>query len=255
MPKLSLFTKCLILFAVIWLFLEFFIGGMWSVPLPASIISMYLGLILVAILVHVSVEDDRFREFLRPIKETLADDNKRIRCTVLFVLIPLVMLLFTFSKVSTKAEAPASVRDAHPAPPVELTYRDKVIDPTNPFRHLEKDDEDAFRAHAENGRRVYYQNCFYCHGDDLDGEGHFAHGLNPLPANFQDPGVIPILQESFLFWRISKGGPGLPPRGTPWDSAMPVWEDYLTEEEIWDVIIFLSEYTGYKPRTFGEAAH
>ena len=255
MPKLSLFTKCVILFAMIWLFLEFFIGGVWSVPLPASIISMYLGLILLAILVHVSVEDERFREFLRPIKETLADDKKRTRCTVLFVLIPLVMLVFTFSKVSTKAEAPASVRNAHPAPPAELTYRDKVIDPKNPFRHLEKDDEDAFRAHAENGRRVYYQNCFYCHGDDLDGEGHFAHGLNPVPANFQDPGVIPILQESFLFWRISKGGPGLPPRGTPWDSAMPVWEDYLTEEEIWDVIIFLSEYTGYKPRTFGEAAH
>lgn len=255
MPKLSLFTKCIILFAAVWLFLEFFIGGVWSVPLPASVISMYLGLILLAILVHVSVEDARFREFLRPIKETLADDNKKTRCTVLFVLIPLTMLVFTFSKVSTKAEAPASVRNAHPAPPDELTYRDKVIDPTNPFRHLEKDDKDAFRAHAENGRRVYYQNCFFCHGDDLDGEGHFAHGLNPVPANFQDPGVIPILQESFLFWRISKGGPGLPPRGTPWDSAMPVWEDYLTEEEIWDVIIFLSEYTGYKPRTFGEAAH
>ena len=255
MPKVSLFTKCVILFAAVWLFLEFFIGGVWSVPLPASLIGMYLGLILLAILVHVSVEDDRFREFLRPIKETLADDNKKTRCTVVFVIIPLVMLVFTFSKVSTKAEAPASVRDAHPAPPAELTYRDKVIDPKNPFRHLEKDDKDAFRAHAENGRRVYYQNCFFCHGDDLDGQGHFAHGFNPVPANFQDPGVIPILQESFLFWRISKGGPGLTPRGTPWDSAMPVWEDFLTEEEIWDVIIFLSEYTGYKPRTFGEAAH
>ena len=259
MPKLSLFTKCLILFAVIWLFLKFFIGGVWSVPLPASVISMYLGLILLAILVHVSVEDDRFREFLRPIKETLADDNRRTRCTVLFVLIPLVMLVFSFSKVSTKAEAPASVRTAHPAPPDELTYLDKVIGPTqeveNPFRHLEKDDEEAFKIHVDNGRRVYYQNCFYCHGDDLDGEGHFAHGFNPLPANFQDPGIIPILQESFLFWRISKGGPGLPPRGTPWDSAMPVWENDLTEEEIWDVIIFLSEYTGYKPRTFGDAAH
>ena len=96
---------------------------------------------------------------------------------------------------------------------------------------------------------------FYCHGDDLDGEGHFAHGLSPLPANFQDPGIIPNFKESFFFWRISKGGPGLPPPATPWDSAMPVWEDYLTEEEIWDVIIFLSEYTGYKPRTFGEASH
>ena len=257
--RMSLFTRCLILFVVIWLFLRFFIGGVWSVPLPASVIAMYIGLILIAILVHVSVEDDRFREFLRPIKETLVDDEKKIRRIVLGILIPLVLLGFTFSKVSTKADPPAALRTAHPAPPDELTYRDKVIGLTqeveNPFRHLEKDDVEAFKAHAENGRRVYYQNCFYCHGDDLDGEGHFAHGLNPLPANFQDPGIIPNYQEAFFFWRISKGGPGMQPAATPWDSAMPVWEDHLTEEEIWDVIIFLSEYTGYKPRTFGDAAH
>ena len=38
------------------------------------------------------------------------------------------------------------------------------------------------------------------------------------------------------------------------DSAMPIWEDSLTKDEIWDVILFLSEYTGYQPRTFGEGA-
>ena len=36
---------------------------------------------------------------------------------------------------------------------------------------------------------------------------------------------------------------------------MPVWENYLTQEEIWDVILFLSEYTGFQPRTFGGEAH
>ena len=173
---------------------------------------MYVGLILLAIVVHVSVEDDRFREFLRPIKETLVDEDKNIRRIVLVILIPLALLAFTFSRASTKADPPAALRVAHPAPPDELTYRDKVIGQTqlvqNPFRHLEKDDKEAFKAHAENGRRVYYQNCFYCHGDDLDGEGHFAHGLSPLPANFQDPGIIPNYMESFFFWRISKGRTG-----------------------------------------------
>ena len=28
------------------------------------------------------------------------------------------------------------------------------------------------------GREVYYANCFYCHGDLMQGEGMFAHGLN-----------------------------------------------------------------------------
>ena len=74
---------------------------------------MYLVLILLAILVHVSVEDEKFREFLRPIKETLTDDSKQTRCTVVFILIPIVMLGFTFSQVSTQANPPASVRIAH----------------------------------------------------------------------------------------------------------------------------------------------
>ncbi len=261
MKKTLLFTKCLILFLVLWLFLKFFIGGVWSVPLPGSIIGMYVGLIVLAILVHVSVEDEKFREFLRPIKETLADDDKKTRRTVIFVLIPLLLLGFTFSKVSTKTDPPAVLRTAHPAPPDELTYRDTILGITqeveNPFRHLAKDNKDAFDAHVENGSRVYYQNCFFCHGDHLDGQGHFAHGFKPTvpPANFQDPGIIPNFQESFLFWRIAKGGPGLPPAATPWDSAMPVWENYLTQEEIWDVILFLSEYTGFQPRTFGGEAH
>ena len=64
----------------------------------------------------------------------------------------------------------------------------------------------------------------------------YAHGLNPIPTNFTDAGrASPQLQETFLFWRIAKGGPGLPEEGGPWDSAMPAWEKFLTEEEMWDV--------------------
>ena len=212
-----------------------------------------MALISTAILVHISVEDTRFREFLRPIHETLVDDNRRVRRLVLAVLIPLLMFGYTYSNIAQKANPPGDPRDAHPTPPLELTYKDEVMrDVKNPYRHYEKDNPEVFRSHVENGKRVYYGNCFYCHGDHLDGKGHFADALNPLPANFQDVGIIPILQESYLFWRVSKGGPGLPPSGTPWNSAMPIWEDYLTQDEIWDVILFLSDYTGNMPRAFGE---
>ena len=57
-----------------------------------------------------------------------------------------------------------------------------------------------------------------------------------------------MLRETFLFWRISKGGPGLPEEGGPWDTAMPAWEKILKEEDIWDVILFLYDFTGRKPR-------
>lgn len=256
MKRISLFTICFVIFIVSWVFLEFVIGGVISKPIPNSVIGMYMALVLVAILVHVSVEDSRFREFLRPIHETLVDDKYRVRRLVLVIAIPLLLTGFTYTNLAQKTPPPGDPRDAHPTPPLELKYKDEVIDTMqkaqNPYRHYEKDDPETFKSHVENGRKVYYDNCFYCHGDHLDGQGHFAHGLQPLPANFQDPGIIPNFQESFFFWRISKGGPGLPASGTPWNTAMPVWEDHLTQEEIWDVILFLSDYTGYKYRTFGE---
>lgn len=256
MKRISLFTICFVIFIASWVFLQFVIGGVISKPIPNSVIGMYMALVLVAILVHVSVEDSRFREFLRPIHETLVDDKYRVRRLVLVIAIPVLLTGFSYTNLAQKTPPPGDPRDAHPTPPLELKYKDEVIETMqkaqNPYRHYEKDDPETFKSHVENGRKVYYDNCFYCHGDHLDGQGHFAHGLQPLPANFQDPGIIPNFQESFFFWRISKGGPGLPASGTPWNSAMPVWEDHLTQEEIWDVILFLSDYTGYKYRTFGE---
>ena len=76
----------------------------------------------------------------------------------------------------------------------------------------------------------------------------YIHGLNPIPTNFTDKGTIPMFQETYLYWRISKGGPGLPEEGGPWDSAMPTWERFLSDEEMWDVILFLYDFTGERPR-------
>jgi len=143
---------------------------------------------------------------------------------------------------------------------VDICKEQKIdlIHGESPFRGLEKTDAKAFREHVENGRRIYYSNCFFCHGDALGGDGMYAHAVNPVPANFQDSGVLPNFQETFFFWRIAKGGPGMPDEGAPGDSVMPEWERFLTNDEIWDVILFLYADTGYRPRTFeegGEAKH
>ena len=100
----------------------------------------------------------------------------------------------------------------------------------------------------KRGGVVYYENCYYCHGDTLAADGHYAAGLKPPPANFTDPGTIAMLQEAYLYWRIAKGGPGLPDSATPGDSSMPAWESMLSEEDMWNVIVFLYDYVGYRPR-------
>ena len=66
------------------------------------------------------------------------------------------------------------------------------------------------------------------------------------------PGTIAQLQESYLFWRIKKGGVGLPIEGMPWKSAMPRWEHELSDEKIWKVIIGEYDGAGQSPRTWEE---
>ena len=154
-------------------------------------------------------------------------------------------------------EPPFFPRTIHPASPTEITVHDKKIDldaGENPFLPLEKSNPAEYRKHVENGRKIYYRNCVFCHGDTLAGNGMFVHGLDPLPTNFADQGAIAMLRDSFLFWRIAKGGPGLPEEGGPWESAMPAWEKMLKEEEIWEAILFLYDFTGQKPRAKEEHA-
>jgi mono/diheme cytochrome c family protein len=105
---------------------------------------------------------------------------------------------------------------------------------------------------VKEGNEIYVTNCVFCHGDALHGDGLFAQGLNPVPADFTDAATITQLQQSYVFWRIAKGGRGLPVESAPWNSAMPAWEEDLTEEEIWKVIIYLYEGAGpnINPRTW-----
>jgi mono/diheme cytochrome c family protein len=173
------------------------------------------------------------------------------------VAIPALAAANVYVRMNAPLQPPFFPRTVHPASPSQITVHDNTIEidaGDNPFRHLETSNPEEFRSHVENGRQVYYRNCVFCHGDDLSGNGMFVHGLNPLPTNFADGDTIANLRETFLFWRIAKGGPGLPEEGAPWDTAMPAWEKFLTEEEIWDAVLFLYDFTGERPRAREEHA-
>lgn len=220
-------------------------------PMPSSIIGMYLAILTAALLLYLTADSGRMAEAALAGRRFLTERRFAPWLYGLLALIPLLAGAQAWREASREVEPPASGRTIHPAPPSSIAFKGKTIDlvrGNNPYRDLEGKDPKAFEAHVANGRKVYYRNCVFCHGDNMEGDGLFAHGFDPLPANFQDPGTIAMLQESYLFWRIAKGGPGLPEESTPWSSAMPAWEKYLGEEDIWDVILFLYEFTGQKPR-------
>ncbi|QPJ63493.1 MAG: c-type cytochrome [Candidatus Nitronauta litoralis] len=91
----------------------------------------------------------------------------------------------------------------------------------------------------KQGSELYFKHCVLCHGDLLNGKGVFSNRFSPAPANFHKQGSVFDRPEGYTFWRIMKGGPGLPKKYEPWNSAMPAWEGVLSEEEVWKLILFL----------------
>jgi len=225
--------------------------GLSSAPVPNTVVLQYMVTVVVGLLLWVSDNEERWRRFKAPIRDVLGSPDRKTARAVLLVAVPVLVAYFTYGQVKPGVAAPPSFRAIHPAPPSSITFqgRQMVLDGhENPLRS-----QGSMEEHVEVGKRVYYQNCVACHGDALNGLGHYAHAFNPAPLSFQDQGTIAQLTESFVFWRIAKGGPGLSNEGAPWNSAMPAWEDFLTEEEIWSVIIFLYEQTGHSPRSWEEA--
>jgi DMSO reductase family type II enzyme heme b subunit len=220
-------------------------------PMPFSVLSLYMAVTLMAMLVYVSSDSDSWRAFVAVIWATLTDPDRRGVRLLLTIALPLLVGYYAYSQAAAKIEAPLELRAVHPAPPDSISFRGKEINLQASDTPIRKDitQTPANRAkHLTAGGAIYVRNCMYCHGDHLDGRGHFAHGLNPAPADFVGPNPIAQLSEGFVFWRIAKGGPGLPKESTPWNSAMPAWEDRLTEEQIWQVIYYLYETTGHPPR-------
>ncbi len=233
-------------------------------PIPWTLFITYMVMWSIGTFLYVSQDPETFREFRKPIVKTIVGEYKFAQI-VMLVGMPILVGFATYNTIYPSYQEPVELRTVHPAPPATTKVHGKTYpleSTNNPFRIDEQDnykdsfpfldaDKQEYMKYVTEGGTIFFQNCHYCHGDQLNGLGIFSHVFNPTPANFIDPGTIAMLQESFLFWRVSKGGPGLPNESTPWSSAMPPWEEHLNTEEIWKVILFEYWYTGWHPRTFG----
>ena len=233
-------TKPIILVVVIYLLLKFvvpYIPG--SAPLPSNLIFLYLMLTMSGIVIFETLSGESKDAFWGPIQRFLTGETvggvKALRYAVL-ILFPLLVGWETYSSTAPSDQPPAENRTIHPAPLGEYTGLSNPVSNTS--------------DNIMQGKGFYAAFCSPCHGGQFDGKGPAARGFNPPPANFSDPTTIAMLQESYLFWRIKKGGVGLPIEGMPWKSAMPRWEVELPDEWIWKII--MGEYDGahQSPRTW-----
>jgi hypothetical protein len=233
-----------------------------QVPTTWGIVQLYMLITVMGILMYASADREGWQEITDSARRLLTDDAptiRRIRWVVL-VAIPLLAAGWAYSRAMPSLEPPLELRAIHPAPPVTIQVGGQarnIQEVENPLRELSAEEQ---RAAIEAGKAVYMSRCVLCHGDALAGDGLFSDALNPIPADFTDPGTIAQLQEAYLFWRISRGGPGLPPEAKPWNSGMPAWgggagdgpevDTDLTDDQIWQVIMYLYDVTGYSPRTW-----
>lgn len=237
--------------ALVWIIIQILVANLITPPPPGMIKLFYGAVSFVGVMVFIASDDRRLKEFWSPIEAVLLAEcgKTKIIRAVLFLLIPALVGLKTYNGAVPNYLPPAEPRTVHPEPPGSYTvhgttYQLKEV--KNPLR----EGKDLAKV-TEEGHKVYYQNCFFCHGDFQKGEGMYSYGLNPIPANFRDPTTIAMLQESYVFWRVGLGYSGLPGAGTPWNSAMPIWQEHLTDEEIWSAIVYIYESTGQSPRTWG----
>jgi len=235
----SLAIKGGLLLAVVFLILKFGLP-LFTAPLPMSLIWLYLFLTTIGIVVFGTLSGHSTEALFGPIFRFLSGEGiggaTKIARLAVLVLFPLLVGWQTYSGLVPSSEPPSENRTIHPAPPGEFVGLANPV-PNTPENVMQ-------------GKGFFSAFCSPCHGAKFNGNGPASDGFNPPPANFVDPGTIAQLQESYLFWRIKKGGVGLPVEGHPWKSAMPRWEVELSDDMIWKIIMAEYAGSGHKPRTW-----
>jgi len=267
-----------------WIFIVLYLKYRIYPPIPFSVLALFGTVAMVGVFMWMSGAEEDWKEFKKPILNVLdavTPFHKKLR-TAYLIAIPIILWGFSYNSFLPNLDEPIELRTVHPAPPASVKVHGKTFvlqTSSNPYRvspegkydqeytntliteqsmgRLLKPDANPWDPKAEGylkyvreGGEIFFQNCHFCHGDNLNGRGLHAFAFNPIPANFTDAGTLAQLQETFVFWRVAKGGIGLPRESFPWASVMPPWEQHLTTDEIWKVVLFEYWHTGYYPRTW-----
>ena len=82
---------------------------------------------------------------------------------------------------------------------------------------------------ANNGQKLFAQNCIQCHGARGDGKGESAVGLNPIPTNFLNDSLMEKVSPFQEYNTIRLGIKGTAMQGFP----------KFTDKEIWDLAFYV----------------
>ncbi len=87
------------------------------------------------------------------------------------------------------------------------------------------------------GQRIFQYRCAPCHGKTGEGNGPAAEFLTTVkPANFTTDTLLAKKDWNAVFHKVTVGGQSVH------GSSMPPWGIILSENDIWDVVAYLSTF-------------
>jgi thiosulfate dehydrogenase len=130
-----------------------------------------------------------------------------------------------------------SMRADNPPSKIEATLAGHAVDAsiaraaskvTNPLT--------ADEANLVAGAHLYRDHCTLCHGDPAHPKSLLADSLNPpAPQFMNDMADMPENQNFYILQH-----------GIRW-TAMPSWKNVLTEQQVWQLVTFLSHMHDLPP--------
>ncbi len=124
--------------------------------------------------------------------------------------------------VDPRADIPVSSFEKNQA----MAALDSSIDRRSPET---KNPVAADEANLTAGIKLYQSNCSGCHGDITHAESPLSESFYPRAPQFMHD--APDMPENQNFYLIK--------HGIRW-SGMPAWEHVMTDQQIWQVVTFLS---------------
>src|SRR3989454_1514796 len=160
-------------------------------PLPFSVLAIYATNVLIGIFMWVSSTETSWQDFRKPLI-AVADaktPTTRIIRAVSVVLLPFLVGFLGWNNMKPSIDEPIERRTVHPAPPASTKVHGKTFvlqTPSNPNRGVDSGknsdkgqidnkngnpwDEKApqFLQYVREGGQIFFQNCHFCHGDNLN---------------------------------------------------------------------------------------
>ncbi len=91
---------------------------------------------------------------------------------------------------------------------------------------------DMLSAQASQGKKLWRQNCAFCHAADGTGNNWIGSFLEPKPRNLTDQNFMQHMTTEILLDRIRNGLE---------NTSMPAWKNVLSDSEIRQIIHYIDE--------------